>query len=416
MSLNIPSRYQITYNPPPQHPRKSVNALRLLYCVPDGEERQTLTGALFRAYWAEGKDVTSTEVLLQIAKETEIPSARSLNIDSFANTQARKALEDATAQAIERGAFGVPGFWIPEAKWIDVNNNTKTGRFFWGQDRMHFVEATLSSLRSNSEWSKISDLASLMPRCIYYGRDELTQKVKLEFWYDFSSPWAFLGYTQLARIQRRFGPNLEIAMKPFLLGILFREIGAPNMPMLAISSAKALWSRQDHADWTAYWNAVNVSEGGKNPMIAFRWAEVFPIRTPTVLRVALVEPKTVPLLYSACWEDNANVSDESVLVRVLDKGGFHGLSLVAKANEPTIKTKLRDNTAAANAAGICGVPTYRILHKTKGDCWEQRGGLVWGQDETNVVEDLIAGWEPGKSTEVAEPRKVSSLSKSLAKL
>jgi len=110
------------------------------------------------------------------------------------------------------------------------------------------------------------------------------------------------------------------------------------------------------------------------------------------------------------------VSDDNVLVRVLDKGGFDGVSLVAKANEPAVKTRLRENTAAAKATGICGVPTYRILHQTKGDCWEQRGGLVWGQDETNVVEDLIAGWEPEKSIEVAEPRKVSTVAKSAAKL
>jgi hypothetical protein len=88
-------------------------------------------------------------------------------------------------------------------------------------------------------------------------------------------------------------------MKPFLLGILFREIGAPNLPMAAISPAKALWSKQDHADWTEYWNAVNTQDAGKEDSIEevkFYWADVFPIRTPTVLRVALVKPETTKLL------------------------------------------------------------------------------------------------------------------------
>lgn len=296
MSLTANRRYKITYNPPPQHPRKSVNALRLLYCVPDGEDRQILTALLFKAYWAEGQDVTDTGVLLKIAKESGVASANSLNIDSFADAQARKALEVSTAEAIERGAFGVPGFWVPNAQWIDINGKARVGRFFWGQDRMHFVEATLLSLRDNSQWSDVPGLATLMPRCVPHSQTKISRRVKLEFWYDFSSPWAFLGYTQLARLQRTFGPNLEIILKPFLLGILFREIGAPNMPMLAISPAKASWSKQDHADWTAYWNAVNVSEGGQDNAIAFHWADVFPIRTPTVLRVAIVEPRTVPLL------------------------------------------------------------------------------------------------------------------------
>ncbi|KAJ4345089.1 hypothetical protein N0V95_005936 [Ascochyta clinopodiicola] len=382
----------------------------------DGEDRRILTEKLFSAYWVENRDVTDNNVLLQIVKESGIASAKSLDASSFTDAGARHELESATADAIERGAFGVPAFYIPHARWIDVNGEAKTGRFFWGQDRMHFVEATLLSLQNNSQWSGVSALATLMPRCVPYSEKKLSRRVKLEFWYDFSSPWAFLGYTQLARLQRTFGSNLEIIMKPFLLGILFREIGAPNMPMLAVSPTKATWSRQDHADWTAYWNAVNTSEGGAEEHIDFRWADIFPIRTPTVLRVAIVEPKAVPLLYSACWEQNIDVSNDKVLASVLDGAGYDGASLLAKANDPTIKAKLRENTAAAKAAGICGVPTYRILQQTGTDGWEPHGGLVWGQDETNVVEDLIAGWDVEKSSEVAEPRKTLTNSKSASKI
>jgi 2-hydroxychromene-2-carboxylate isomerase len=72
---------------------------------------------------------------------------------------------------------------------------------------------------------------------------------------------------------------------------------------------------------------------------------------------------------------------------------------------PAIKAKLRENTAAAKANGICGVPTYCVLRQSEDGQWKPHGGLVWGQDETNVVEDLIAGWDPDRSPEVAEPRK-----------
>lgn len=394
-------KYHIQYNPPPQHPRKSVNALRLLYCVQDGEERWKLSEALFKAYWATGRDVSNNEVLLQIAKEVGI---KSVSKDSFADANARKQLEASTQDAIDRGAFGVPGFFIPGVQWTDFNGESRQGRFFWGQDHMHFVEATLLSAATMSGWTSAPNLRSLMPRVVPNNR--VHGKVKLEFWYDFSSPWAFLGYTQIARLQRTFGPELEIIMKPFLLGILFREIGAPNLPMAAVSPAKALWSRQDHADWTRYWNAVNVQEGQTDKNIDFEWAEVFPIRTPTVLRVAMAEPKTVPLLYSACWEQNANVSEDSVLQSVLDKAGYNGADLIAKANAPAIKAKLREATAEAKAKGICGVPSYRVLRYDSNGQETLAGGIVWGQDEINVVEDLIAGWDPASSNEYAEPRKV----------
>lgn len=213
-------RYQIAYNPPSQHPRKTVNALRLLYAV-DGEDRRVLTRKLFRAYWVEGRDVSDDDELLRIVKESGIKNAREISRSAFADAKARKELENATAEAIERGAFGVPGFWVPDAVWTAFNGERKRGRFFWGQDRMHFVEASLLALRKDEGWSGVTGLKSLMPRCC--GENKTNGKVRVEFWYDFSSPWAFLGWTQLERMKRTFGPDLEVVMKPFLLGILFRE-------------------------------------------------------------------------------------------------------------------------------------------------------------------------------------------------
>lgn len=286
-------RYQIAYNPPTQHPRKTVNALRLIYHV-SAQDRPALSKALFKAYWVEGKDVSNSVDLLEVANNSGITSAGTLTEAAFKDEYSRKALEDATADAISRGAFGVPGFWIPGATWKDFNGEMRRGRFYWGQDRMHFVEASILSLRNNTEWSSVPELHNLMPRCIE--PKKLIRNVRLEFWYDFSSPWAFLGWAQLNRIQRTFGSRLEIIMKPFLLGILFREIGAPNLPMSAVSTQKALWSRQDHSDWVRFWNAVNAQEGGLDKEIRFHWADIFPIRTPTVLRCAHVDPSCVPLL------------------------------------------------------------------------------------------------------------------------
>lgn len=89
----------------------------------------------------------------------------------------------------------------------------------------------------------------------------------------------------------------------------------------------------------------------------------------------------------------------------MTKGGYDGPQLIQKANTQEVKNKLRAATAEAKALGICGVPTYRVLRQHKAGAWEPVGGLVWGQDETNVVEDLIMGWDPESSDAIAEPRK-----------
>jgi 2-hydroxychromene-2-carboxylate isomerase len=76
---------------------------------------------------------------------------------------------------------------------------------------------------------------------------------------------------------------------------------------------------------------------------------------------------------------------------VLESAGFNGADLIEKASTQAIKDQLRVNTEEAKKLGLCGVPTYRVLEKD-GNEWTPAGGLVWGQDELNVVMDLIAGW------------------------
>ena len=91
-----------------------------------------------------------------------------------------------------------------------------------------------------------------------------------------------------------------------------------------------------------------------------------------------------------------------MLLEVLNKGGLDGATLLQKANAAEAKAKLRALTGEAKALGICGVPSYRAFYQAPTGGWENRGGVVWGQDETNVVEDLIAGWDVDNSNARAE--------------
>ena len=70
--------------------------------------------------------------------------------------------------------------------------------------------------------------------------------------------------------------------------------------MAAISEQKRQYSQQDHRDWVRWLNAVNLQEGKPDKNIDFKWAEKFPIRTPTVLRAVLVEPALVDVLCKFC--------------------------------------------------------------------------------------------------------------------
>ena len=196
--------------------------------------------------------------------------------------------------------------------------------------------------------------------------------------------------------------------------------------MLAMSPQKLAYTRQDQADWVRHWNAINSQQDGSKKAIEFRFPDVFPIRSPTLLRIAMIEPKTIPVLcrfppslntpvsktfpqltrptnlVRACWEQNIHVADAKTLASHLSASGFDGAELLQKASQQRLKDQLRANTEQALKLGLCGVPTYRVLEATSQKGWVVKGDLVWGQDELGVVLDLVDGWREESSSAVAD--------------
>jgi 2-hydroxychromene-2-carboxylate isomerase len=98
----------------------------------------------------------------------------------------------------------------------------------------------------------------------------------------------------------------------------------------------------------------------------------------------------------ACWERNLNVASDDVLSSIITDAGYDAKDILSRANSPQIKSDLRTRTKEAKDVGICGVPSYRVYRRKEGQGdteWKLFGDIVWGQDESAVVEDLIAGWD-----------------------
>jgi 2-hydroxychromene-2-carboxylate isomerase len=126
-------RYAALYDVPlrlhPRHPRRSVEAMRLLHLV-EGPARVALTHALYRAYFEHNFDIADRTVLARVLSEVGLdPQLAIAGIDA---EEPKVALRAETARAVADGVFGVPGLVVERAG---------NRRLFWGQDRMHLVEA-----------------------------------------------------------------------------------------------------------------------------------------------------------------------------------------------------------------------------------------------------------------------------------
>ncbi len=284
---------------PPGHPRRSVEAMRLILAAP-AARRAAVSARVFRAYWQEGRDIADAGVLDALERECALPPG------ARRDPAARRALLENTAALVAAGGFGVPSFQVGE-------------QLFWGQDRLRFAGAALRAARGPAP---------------------------LVFFHDFASPFSYLAATQVERVARAAGR--QVAWVPILLGALFLQIGTPLVPVHSVSEAKRAWIRRDLAMWARHWG------------VPFTWNPHFPLNTVAALRVSLLEPAARPALYRAAWVEGRNIADGAVLAAVLDEAGLDGAALVAATADPEVKARLRANTDRARERGICGVPSFEV--------------------------------------------------------
>ena len=117
----------VPFEPPFSHPFNPLPALRVTMLDMDEERRMELITRLFRATWAEARDVSSPEVVGAICSEAAVPDA----LECIHDPIIKQRLKDVTTEAIELGVFGVPTMLIGD-------------ELFWGTDSFQFFENHLA--------------------------------------------------------------------------------------------------------------------------------------------------------------------------------------------------------------------------------------------------------------------------------
>jgi 2-hydroxychromene-2-carboxylate isomerase len=183
------------------------------------------------------------------------------------------------------------------------------------------------------------------------------------FYFDYASPYSYLGATQIERVAREAGATLTF--RPILLGGLFKAIGTPMVPLFEMTETRRRYQGRDLMHWASHWS------------VPFRWPSNFPMNTISCLRMTIASgqsPALIQALYRAYWGDDRDLNDKKVLAEIAASVGEDGPALLEKTADPAIKQALIDNTAEAERAGVFGVPTFRV------------GDEIWfGQDRLDLL-------------------------------
>ena len=191
----------------------------------------------------------------------------------------------------------------------------------------------------------------------------------VEFYFDVGSPAAYLAWTQLPRIARESGTEIEY--RPFLLGGVFQATG--NRSPMEVP-AKGQYLQDD------------LQRFARRYGVPFAHNPHFPINTLTLMRGALGlqmrEPARmvayVDAVYRAIWVEGRDMNDAATVAGVLQGAGFDAQQLLALASDPAVKDALKAVTQEAVSRGVFGAPTFFVGQD-----------MFWGQDRLDFVKEAL---------------------------
>ena len=126
--------YDLPLDFPNPFPFRTLKTMRAATFMKDRGELATFTREAFALYWEEGGAPKGVEEADEDGPISEV--ARRIGADpdevlaGASSPEAKEGLKNSTSEALERGVFGAPAFFVGD-------------ELFWGNDRLGFVEAAL---------------------------------------------------------------------------------------------------------------------------------------------------------------------------------------------------------------------------------------------------------------------------------
>ena len=182
----------------------------------------------------------------------------------------------------------------------------------------------------------------------------------MELWFDLASNYSYLTLMRIDRLAQEAG--VAVRWEPFLLGPIFEAFGWKSSPFVIQKEKGAyVWKDMER-------QATKYGVPWKKP-------SRFPQNSVLPVRVALLgrdEPWThafCKAMALANFAEDRDISTVETVREVLESLALPAADILARAQSPEEKPKLRAQVERARALGIFGAPTFFV-----------DGEMYWGND------------------------------------
>jgi 2-hydroxychromene-2-carboxylate isomerase len=196
---------------------------------------------------------------------------------------------------------------------------------------------------------------------------------QIDFFFDFSSPYAYLASTRIDAVAAKHGRTVR--WRPFLLGAVYKATGYHPLEQ----AAKRQYFLRD------------VPRAARLLGVPFAVPASFPENQLAASRATYwIEDQDAAkagafakAAFAAYWAQGKKLPDPEIVAGLAAEQGFAREAVLSALNDPKVKDRLKSETDAALAAGIFGSPVTMV-----------DGEPFWGSDRLDQIDRWLAtgGW------------------------
>lgn len=200
--------------------------------------------------------------------------------------------------------------------------------------------------------------------------------MKLDWYFDFISPFAYLQYCQFDRLPK----GTEVHYRPILFAGLLNHWGNVGPAEIA---PKRLFTYK-----YCYWLA-------KKKGIAFKMPPAHPFKSLSALRLAIAcdcEPHAIRTIFDSIWKLGLDLESEQAIHHLETQLSIGNLAELI--GDQGVKDKLKENTQQAAERNVFGVPTFSVVQSAPTPTPTSASACAyenfWGFDAMDMLLDFMA--------------------------
>lgn len=130
--------FGINIQQPSNFPASTLVAQRILVALQQSRPDKVIefSRQCWKNYWTEDRDISTEDVLAQILDSLHL--SPQTYFAAAKDPKVKEALKQVTEEAVQRGAFGAPTFFVTKA-----NDPEKAQQMYFGSDRFHLIAMQL---------------------------------------------------------------------------------------------------------------------------------------------------------------------------------------------------------------------------------------------------------------------------------